>query len=102
MRFARALLFGVALAFVGLPATEIAAPNEARAESVEIGVGTELEAIADITLSKAEIAKGSKVSVAKLMEHGGRIEGALLELADGHVISVAIGTVRSLFSVVHE
>ena len=84
-----ALIVGAALV--------MGAPSQARADE-GISVGAELVALSDVTLSKAEIVKGARVSVAKLMQH----DVALVELADGHMVKVAIGTLRSLFRVDHQ
>lgn len=65
----------------------------------DIAVGTELVATADVSLHKAEICKGSHVSVTKVSVHDGRVDGVSVALADGHVVKVTMGTVRSYFRV---
>ena len=51
-------------------------------------------------LHKAEIAKGSKVSVTKLDKREGHVASVDVELADGHIVPrVQMGTIRSLFRV---
>src|SRR5262252_471912 len=95
----RGLVLGAALAFVALPAAEIASPTPARAETPDIRVGTELVALTNATLGKAEILKGSKVVVTKLLGGAGKVEGVAVALADGHVVKVALATVRSLFRI---
>jgi prepilin-type processing-associated H-X9-DG protein len=72
------------------------------AEEHPIGVGTELMATSDVTLHQAEIAKGSRVSVTKLSESGGRVESVNVALADGHVVKVTIAQVHTFFRVVEE
>lgn len=69
------------------------------AEGDEIAVGTELVATADVSLHKAEIAKGARVSVTKLVLRDGRVDGLDVALADGHVVKVTMTTVRSYFRV---
>jgi len=69
------------------------------ADEAEIAVGTELVALADVSLHKAEIAKGSRVSVTKLVIRQGHVDGVDVALADGHVVKVTMSTVRSYFRV---
>jgi hypothetical protein len=69
------------------------------ADESEIAVGTELVATADVSLHHAEIAKGSRVSVTKLVIRQGRVDGLDVALADGHVVKVTMSTVRSYFRV---
>lgn len=71
----------------------------ARADDDAIAVGTELVATSDVSLHKAEIAKGSHVSVTKLRVHEGRVDELDVALADGHVVKVTMTTVRSYFRV---
>jgi hypothetical protein len=94
MRFARAaVLLGVLLA--------VAVPGEARADgsSKDLVVGAQLVAVDNVTLHRAEIAKGSKVSIAQVMVREGRVDGAAVELADGHIVKVALATIRNFFRV---
>jgi prepilin-type processing-associated H-X9-DG protein len=81
----------------GAPAVGVALADER-----PIGVGTELMATSDVTLHQAEIAKGSRVSVTKLSESGGRVESVNVALADGHVVKVTIAQVHTFFRVVEE
>jgi prepilin-type processing-associated H-X9-DG protein len=77
--------------------------TEARAEEDDaISIGTELMATADVTLHKAEIARGSKVSVTKLNLREGKVDSINVALADGHVVKMPLVAVRSYFRVVAE
>ena len=67
------------------------------AEESDLVVGTELVATADVALHKADIAKGSHVSITRLLLSRGRLDGFDVALADGHVVKVTLGTVRSYF-----
>lgn len=69
------------------------------AEENDLAVGTELVATADVALHKADIAKGSRVSVTKLLLSRGHLDGVDVALADGHVVKVTMGTVRSYFQI---
>ena len=68
----------------------------------DIDVGTELEATSDVTLHRAEIAKGSKVSVTRVLVRSGQVDGVSVALADGHVVKVTMTQVHSYFRVVHD
>jgi hypothetical protein len=57
-------------------------------------------AIDNVTLHRAEIAKGSRVSVAEVVLRAGKLDGVSLELADGHIVKVGVAMVRSHFTVV--
>ena len=98
--------FAAVLAVVSVPAAFVAAGvmNErvacADEERSGIAVGTELEAVSDVTLHRAEIAKGSKVSVTQLLGHSGQVDGLSVALADGHVVKVTMSQVHSYFRVV--
>lgn len=105
-------LFGLAVgALTALLAASIqplVSSHEAHAdarESVpadEIAVGTELMATEDLQLSRAGIAKGSRVSVTKLLLRQGDLTNVDVVLADGHVVKkIAIGTIRCFFRVVN-
>jgi hypothetical protein len=90
-----------AAAIAAIPAP-VSADQEsgARAEAqAEIAVGTRLEALDTVTVARAEIAKGSKVNVTKLLRRQGRVASVDVELADGQIARVAIATVRSFFRV---
>jgi ribosomal protein L21 len=98
------LRFRLALAVaLALPASVIVeaslGSSVAHADEDAITVGTELVATADVSLHKAEIVKGSRVSVTKLRMHEGRVDGVDVALADGHVVKVTMTTVRSYFRV---
>lgn len=99
------LLLTVALTVVAAPVAS-AAVNEgvARADDggSEIAVGASLQATSDVTLHKAEIAKGSRVAVTKLLVRAGRLEGLSVALADGHVVKVTLAQLRSFFRVVRD
>ena len=57
----------------------------------------------DLQLSKAGIAKGSKVSVTKLLVRQGDLLSVDVALADGHVVKkVAITTIHTFFRVVND
>ena len=75
-------------------------PAEPAAIDESIAVGTELVAVADVTLRRVGLVKGSRVSVTKLSRRAGRLLSVDVELPDGYVLQrVAIGTVRALFRV---
>ena len=76
--------------------------TEARAEEDAISIGTELMATSDVTLHRAEIARGSKVSVTKLNLREGKLDSVNVALADGHVVKMPLVAVRSYFRVVTE
>jgi hypothetical protein len=104
MRFPTSPLARLAVAFAfALPALLAApAPSDARSPD-ELAVGTELQAVADVALHRASIAKGSKVAVTKIAVDRGNVANVDLELADGHVVPhVGIRTVRAFFRVVDE
>ena len=96
-RFSRALLIVIALAAPAFG--ERAAMADDRHE---IAVGTSLQATSNVTLHKAEIAKGSRVNVTKLIERGGRIDGVSVALADGHVVKITLSQVHTFFRVVQD
>jgi hypothetical protein len=80
----------------------VAAPGERAALAEEeraIGVGTELVAVTDVTLHKAEIAKGSRVSVTRVELRDGKLDGVSVALADGHVVKLPMTTVHTYFQV---
>lgn len=93
----------LALALLATPILDASAGwNEARAETVDVSVGTELLALSDVNLHQAEILKGSRVSVTKLLLRQGKLQGVSVALADGHVVKVTMGMLRSFFRVVSE
>lgn len=89
------------LALMAAPVLDATLGNNAAlaAEENDLEVGTELVATADVALHKAEIAKGSRVSVTKLLHSRGRLDGVDVALADGHVVKVTMGTVRTYFEI---
>jgi hypothetical protein len=95
------LLVTVALACLAVPAVD-AATNQAQAyeSASDLEVGTELLALDDFTVHQAEIAKGSRVSVTKLVKRSGRLDRVHVALPDGHVVKMPIRMVRSYFRVV--
>jgi hypothetical protein len=99
---ARRLAFALVLAAAAVPVATLARPAVALADERPIEVGTELMATSDVTLHKAEIAKGSRVSVTQLSRRAGLVESVNVELADGHVVKVSIAQVHTFFSVVGE
>lgn len=100
-------LAGVALAFAAAGVEPVVVENEAAAETSTfldaMTVGTELMAMDDIRLARADIAKGAKVSIAKVLLRQGRLASVDVILADGHVIKkVALTTIRDFFRVVSD
>jgi prepilin-type processing-associated H-X9-DG protein len=95
------LLLAALLATVAAPAMDAALGYNAAlaAEEHDLVVGTELVATADVALHKADIAKGSHVSVTKLLLSRGQLDGVNVALADGHVVKVTLGTVRTYFQI---
>ena len=89
------------LALLAAPVLDATLGNNAAlaAEENDLLVGTELVATADVALHKAEIAKGSHVSITKLLVSRGHLDGVNVALADGHVVNVTLGTVRSYFQI---
>lgn len=77
--------------------------GEALAETTSAGddlaVGVELEALQDVSIHRAELTKGSRVSVTKRNLRDGRLESVSVALADGHVLKMPIGAVRTYFRV---
>lgn len=77
--------------------------REALAETTSAGddlaVGVELEALQDVAIHRAELTKGSRVSVTKRNLRDGRLESVSVALADGHVLKMPIGAVRTYFRV---
>lgn len=95
------LALSVLLALATVPAAGVLVGRPAMAaEDPAITVGTELMATSDVTLHKAEIAKGSKVSVTKVSKSGGQVDAVNVALADGHVVKVTIAQVHTYFRVV--
>jgi hypothetical protein len=91
------------LGAIALFAALLAAPTLAHAEeeaAIALSPGTQLEAVDNVTLQRAEIAKGSKVAVAAVIKHEGKVAGVSLELGDGHVVKVGLATVHNFFRVV--
>jgi hypothetical protein len=84
---------------IALFAALLAAPSLARADEAPLAPGMELEAIQSVTLHQAEIAKGSKVAVTDVVKHEGKIDGVKIDLGDGHIVKVALATVRNFFKI---
>ena len=94
-------LLAVVLATLAVPAADALLGRNAAfaAEENDLVVGAELVATADVALHKADIAKGSHVSVTKLLLSRGHLDGVDVALADGHVVKVTLGTVRTYFQI---
>jgi len=101
-----AALAAVPATFVAISAVpggeRVAFADDDRSDIGNIGVGTELEATSDVTLHQAEIARGSKVSVTKVLVRSGQVDGVSVALADGHVVKVTMTQVHSYFRVVRD
>ncbi|WP_434045421.1 MULTISPECIES: hypothetical protein [Sorangium] len=89
---------GAAEASHEAPAADEAPPKV----STDIAVGVRLEAVADVKVARAELARGATVSVARVIERQGRVTAVDVELADGHIARVAMATVRASFRVLSE
>lgn len=93
-----------AIAPVAVSAFVVAAANvvhvaEARADE-QVKVGASLQAVADVSLDEATIAKGSKVSVSAKKVVNGRVF-VDVALADGHVVrAVPLPEIQKSFRVV--
>jgi len=101
-RLVACALLGAFLAFGAASIEPLLSSHEAMADerSGEIAVGTELQATEDVQVSRAEIAKGSKVSITKVVVRQGDPTSVDIALADGQVIKkVGIGTIRAYFRV---
>jgi hypothetical protein len=100
------LMVGVVGVAAALPVLADGGPlavPEARAEDVgELAVGTQLEALSDVKLSRAELARGSRVSITKLIQKQGRLAAVDVELADGYIARVPIATLRAFFRIVSD
>jgi hypothetical protein len=97
------LALALVLAVAALPASPLVGlEGAALADDRSIEVGTELMATSDVTLHKAEIAKGSRVSVTKLSRSAGHVESVSVALADGHVVKMTMVQVHTFFRVVAE
>ncbi len=96
-----ALLLGLTAGAAALPAVLVAGESVALAhEEGDLDVGTQLVAVTDVTLHRAEIMKGSKVRVTKVAIQGGRVASVDVELADGHVVQkVAVTKIRTAFRI---
>lgn len=95
------VLLAVLLATLAAPVVDATLGRNAAfaAEENDLVVGADLVATADVALHKADIAKGSHVSVTKLLLSRGHLDGVDVALADGHVVKVTLGTVRTYFQV---
>jgi hypothetical protein len=100
----RGLVAGVVTALAAAAAVTAGgaafAPAALADEPDELAVGAQLEALVNVKIAQAELAKGSRVNVAQLVRRHGRLSAVDVELADGYVTRVAILTVRSSFRVV--
>lgn len=65
-------------------------------------MGTELQAIVDVTLHRAEIAKGSRVNVTRVVERDGHVDAVDVALADGHVVKLSAAIVHASFRLVSD
>lgn len=98
------LLLTVALAICAAPMTSVALGKSVALadDEAELAIGTELQATSDVTLHQAEISKGSRVNVTKLLVRAGRVDGVSVALADGHIVKMTLGQVHTFFRVVHD
>jgi hypothetical protein len=103
-RRVRRLLFVVVL---GLPsggagAVASAALDPAPAEaSQDLVVGMELVALEDVRLHRAEVGKGSRVTIARVTRARGKTASVDVELADGVVVPrVAVARIFDSFRIV--
>lgn len=94
------LMAGLAAAFL-LTAPVARADGPVRVQpSAEITVGSQLEALQDVTLGQAELSKGSKVNVVKVVHRKGNLASVDVELADGQVTRAPATTIRTFFRVI--
>jgi hypothetical protein len=97
------LVFAVALTVIAPAASMMVNQGIALADDGDdIAVGTALQATSDVTLHQAEIAKGSRVNVTKLLTRSGRLDGVSVALADGHVVKVSLSQLHSFFRIVRD
>lgn len=95
------LMAGIAAALVLTGPVAFAGDAEVRARtSAEISVGAQLEALQDVTLGQAELVKGSKVNVVKVLHRKGNLASIDVELADGHVARAPATTIRTFFRLI--
>lgn len=99
MKFNKLVLsigFACLAAMAGAPAHS--EPNDAAPG--DLTVGTELLALEDLRLARADIAKGAKLLVTKLSLREGQPTTVDVALSDGHVLKkVAISMIRTYFRV---
>lgn len=96
-------MLAVALAVLAPAVGTVVNEGVARADGgADIAVGTSLQATSDVTLHRAEIAKGSRVNVTKLLVRAGRLHGVSVALADGHVVKVSLTQLHSFFRIVRD
>lgn len=93
--------FSAAIALITL-ITLIAEPAAFADDGGDVAVGTSLQATEDVTLHRAEIIRGSRVSVTKLVLRSGRLDGVRVALADGHVVTMSLAQMHRSFRVVHD
>ncbi|AUX39428.1 hypothetical protein SOCE26_008190 [Sorangium cellulosum] len=93
----------IAALAVVVPGGAAAASEEAATTASDgLAVGAQLEALADVKVARAEVARGSRVNVTRLIEQQGRLTAIDVELADGHIARVAMTTVRASFRVLSD
>ncbi|WP_437677575.1 hypothetical protein [Sorangium sp. So ce131] len=93
----------VAALAVVVPGGAAAASEEAAATASDgLAVGAQLEALADVKVARAEVARGSRVSITRLIERQGHVAAVDVELADGHIARVAVATVRASFRILSD
>jgi hypothetical protein len=88
-----------AFALNAYPGPMLAVARE-HGQDQDVAVGAELLAIRDVTLHRAEIARGSRVSVTGVIQHDGHIDAVEVALADGHVVKLSAALVHASFRVV--
>jgi len=96
------LVVGALTACVGVPGSSdgFVSVRDARADVPAITVGTALLAVSDVTVKRAAIRKGSRVTVTGVRDSHGRTL-VDLELADGHVLRrVMMSSILASFRVV--
>jgi hypothetical protein len=73
-------------------------PTGEQPRNAELRAGMDLEAVRDVTLRDATIAKGSRVRVVRVHDQGGRTVALDVELKDGYVLrDIAFRKVRDNF-----
>lgn len=102
MKFGKAsLAFGFCLmaALAGAPAHA----EQSSPDALDLAVGTELLALEDVRIARADISKGAKLMVTKLQLREGQLAAVDVALSDGHVVKkVAVSTILNYFRVLSE